>query len=79
MILEPGTSQIGGKKELTVFNSDFSPNLNASNLAKGDQTKNIFQKKTTWYWIIPLLIFMILGFGFLGFWVYNKFIAKFKH
>lgn len=79
LILEPGTSQIGGKKELAVFNSDFSPNLNASNLAKGDQTKNIFQKKTTWYWIIPLLIFMILGFGFLGFWVYNKFIAKFKH
>lgn len=81
LILEPGTSQLNGKKELTVFNSDFSPlgNLNVSNLNPSDNSKNIFKKETTWYWLIPLIIFMTLGVLFLGFWIYNKFIAKFKH
>ncbi|MXR13615.1 hypothetical protein DR095_01435 [Mycoplasma flocculare] len=81
LILEPGTSQLNGKKELTVFNSDFSPlgNLNDASLNQIANTKNIFEKKTTLYWLIPVIIFMSLGIVFLGFWIFNKFIVKFKN
>ncbi|MHA0305503.1 Mbov_0399 family ICE element protein, partial [Mesomycoplasma ovipneumoniae] len=81
LVLKPGTPQLNGKKELTIFNSDFSPlgDLNFSALEKNSDTTESNIEKSTAYWLIPLIIFSVIGLLFFGFWIYNKFIAKFKN
>ncbi|WP_337903350.1 Mbov_0399 family ICE element protein [Mesomycoplasma ovipneumoniae] len=81
LVLKPGTPQLNGKKELTIFNSDFSPlgDLNFGGLEKNSDTTESNIEKSTAYWLIPLIIFSVIGLLFFGFWIYNKFIAKFKN
>ncbi|MBG0730578.1 Mbov_0399 family ICE element protein [Mycoplasma sp. 'Moose RK'] len=81
LILEPGSFQLNGTKKLTVFNSDFSPSgvLDSENSSKNSTKKGGVDQKSTWYWLIPLILFSGIGLVFASFWIYNKFIAKFKH
>lgn len=71
--IDPLTFQLSGNNEIKIINKDF-------NLVKNneDEPKNIFQNKKTYYWLIPVIIFSTIGLGFLIFWLYNKFIIKFK-
>lgn len=81
LVLKPGTPQLNGKKELTIFNSDFSTlsDLTLGGLEKNSEITKSNISKSTAYWLIPLIIFSIIGLLFFGFWIYNKFIAKFKN
>ncbi|WP_341492507.1 Mbov_0399 family ICE element protein [Mesomycoplasma ovipneumoniae] len=81
LVLKPGTPQLNGKKELTIFNSDFTTlnDLTLSGLEKNSEITKSNISKSTAYWLIPLIIFSIIGLLFFCFWIYNKFIAKFKN
>ncbi len=81
LVLKPGTPQLNGKKELTIFNSDFTTlgDLTLGGLEKNSEITKSNISKSTAYWLIPLIIFSIIGLLFFGFWIYNKFIAKFKN
>lgn len=71
--IDPLTFQLSGNNEIKIINKDFNVVKNNE-----DEPKNIFQNKKTYYWLIPVIIFSTIGLGFLIFWLYNKFIIKFK-